>query len=122
MRRLAALLLIAVSGWMLWQIAGRFGGLTEQSIIEMLERELGNPNFLLPALGAVLGFCGGVVALLGGVGGAAIALIGGVIAMGFAVYAGQPFWTGDWQVWNTEAAPAVAILVLAGLTAITGRG
>jgi hypothetical protein len=121
MRRLAALLLIAASGWMLWQIAGRFGGLTEQSIFEMLERELGNPSFLLPALGGVLGFLGGVIALLGGVGGAAIAMIGGVIAAGFAAYAGQPFWTGDWQVWNNEAMVGAGILVLAGLTAILGR-
>jgi hypothetical protein len=121
MRRLAALLLIAAAGWMLWQLAGRFGGLTERSIVEMLERELGNPSFLLPALGGVLAFCGGVIALLGGVGGAAIAIIGGVITVGFAVYVGQPFWTGDWHVWNSEAMVGAAILVLAGLTAILGR-
>jgi hypothetical protein len=121
MRRLAALLLIAASAWMLWLIAMRFGGLAEQTIVQLLEHELGNPDFLLPTFGAVLGFCGGVIALVGGVGGAAIAMIGGVIATGFAVYVGMPFWTGDWRVWNNEAAVAAALLGLAGLTAIMGR-
>jgi hypothetical protein len=122
MRRLAALLLIATAGWMLYQTVGNFGDFTKDSLAEIVERELDNPNFLVPLAGSVLGLAGGLVAVFGGVGGAAIAMIGGVLATGFAVYAGQPDLSGEWRIWENPVFVGIAMLLLAGLVALLGRG
>lgn len=122
MRRLVALLLIATSAWMLYQLVLRHHGFDEIGLVEMLRREYANPDFAFPAIAAVLGALGGLIALVGGVGGAAIAMIGGVIAAGFAMYAGGPIWTGDWRLWENQTLLSIALLSLAGVTALLGRG
>ncbi len=121
MRRLAALLLIATSAWLLYQVIQEFIGMSNLALDARFMRQLGNINFLVPAVGAVLGLLGGLVAFFGGVGGAALAMCGGVVAAGFFLYAGDPFWSGDWKVWKNEAAVGLAILILSGVAAIMGR-
>jgi len=115
------LLLIATSAWMLYQLAWRHHGFDEIGLVEMLRREFDNPSFAFPAIGAMLVFLGGFIAFVGGVGGAAIAMIGGVVAAGFAMYVGGPVWTGDWRLWENQTLLSIAMLSLAGLTAILGR-
>jgi hypothetical protein len=122
MRRLVALLLIATSAWMLYQLAWRHHGFGDVGLVEMVLREVDNPEFAFPAIAAVMGALGGLIALVGGVGGAAIAMIGGVIAAGFAMYVGGPIWTGDWRLWENQTLLSIALLSLAGVTALLGRG
>ncbi len=122
MRRLVALLLIATSAWMLYQLAWRHHGFGEIGLVEMLRREYANPDFAYPAIAAVLGVGGGMIALIGGVGGAAIAMIGGVIAAGYAMYVGGLVWTGDWRLWENQTILSIALLSLAGVVALLGRG
>jgi hypothetical protein len=119
MRRIAALLLIATSGWLLYQTMGHFVGLSPSALYENFARELGNPGFLLPALGGTLGLAGGLIAFFGGPGGAAIAMIGGVAIAGFAFTLNQSF--DVMRIWENEAAVGIAILVLAAFTALLGR-
>jgi len=121
MRRLSALLLIAVSGWLLYQTMWRVGGFQEPDLLKVFERELGSPTFFFPALGGAFGFLGGLIALVGGPGGAIIALIGGVIAAGFALYGGTPVWTADGIFWMNPTIISIAMLPMAGAVAILGR-
>lgn len=119
MRRIAALLLIATSGWLLYQTMGHFVGLSPSALYENFARELGNPAFLLPALGGTLGLAGGLIAFFGGPGGAAIAMIGGIAVAGFAFTLHQSFEIA--RIWENEAAVGITMLILAGLTALLGR-
>jgi hypothetical protein len=122
MRRLVALLLIATSAWMLYLIVWRHHGFGDVGLVEMFRREYNNPEFAFPAIAAVLGALGGLIALVGGVGGAAIAMIGGVIAAGFAMYVGGEVWNGSWRLWENQTVLSIALLSLAGVTALLGRG
>jgi hypothetical protein len=82
-------------------------------------QQLGQPGFLVPAVGGVLGLFGGLIVFFGGPGGAAIAMLGGVAAAGFAISLKQSL---DFtRIWENELAVGVTILVLAGLTAVMGR-
>lgn len=121
MRRLAALLILAVSGWVLVRTAGHFVGLTDLGDAERLMPLLSNPDFVVPTIGGAFGAIGGVIVLLGGVGGAALAMVGGVVAAGFAIYVEKPLWTGDWRLWENDLAVGLAMLLLAGLVAIMSR-
>jgi hypothetical protein len=121
MRRIAAVLLIATSAWLLYQTREHLGGAASEQFVDRVMASLGDMNFLLPALGGALGLVGGLLVLFGGVGGAAISLIGGMVAAGFAVYAGKPFWTADSPIWLSEAAIGIVMLALAGIAAILGR-
>ena len=121
MRRIAAVLLIATSAWLLYQTREQLAGPVDAQLLDRLMDSFGNINFLLPAIGGALGLIGGLLVLFGGVGGAAISMIGGMVAAGFAVYAGKPFWTADSAVWYSEAAIGVVMLALAGTAAILGR-
>ena len=120
MRRLAAILLILTSGWLLYQSSEHFAAVGQLNF-EQLIRQSGNLNFMLPAAGGLLGLLGGLIVLFGGVGGAVLAMIGGVVAAGFAIYIGKPLWSGDWQIWNNEATVGLVMLILAGLAAVLGR-
>ena len=121
MRRIAAVLLIATSAWLLYQTREHLGGAADAQFIDRVMASLGDLNFMLPAVGGVLGLLGGMLVLLGGPAGAAISMVGGLVAAGFAVYAGKPFWTADSAIWYSEAAIGVVILALAGIAAILGR-
>lgn len=121
LRRVAALLLIASSGWLLYQTTDHFIGAEMTGLSDRFFSKLSDVNFILPAIGGVLGLLGGLIVLFGGVGGAALALVGGVIAAGFSLYIGKSFWTGSLDIWNNEAVVGLAILILAGLAALMGR-
>ena len=121
MRRIAAVLLIATSAWLLYQTREHLGGAADAQLLDRVMASLGNLNFILPAVGSVLGLLGGMLVLLGGPAGAAISMIGGLVAAGFAVYAGRPFWTSESAIWYSEAAIGVVMLALAGTAAILGR-
>jgi hypothetical protein len=121
-RRLAALLLIASSGWLLYQTTEHFVGLSQIGLADRLIGALGEMKFLLPSVGGLLGLLGGLIVFFGGVGGAAIAIIGGLVAAGFSIYVGQSFIPAAGQdVWRNEALVGLAILLLAGVAAIMGR-
>lgn len=119
LRRIAALLLIASSGWLLYQTANHYLGGIDYILSERMVQQLGQPKFLVPAIGGALGLFGGLIVFFGGPGGAAIAMIGGVAAAGFAMTVKQHFDIA--RFWENELAVGVTILVLAGITAITGR-
>jgi len=121
LRRVAALLLIATSGWLLYQTTEHFIGIEIEGLTDRFVKKIGDVNFVLPAIGGVLGLLGGLVVLFGGVGGAALALVGGVIAAGFSLYIGKSFWTGSLDIWNNEAVVGLTILILAALAALMGR-
>ncbi len=119
LRRIVALLLIASSGWLLYQVADQYLGGIDYILSERLAHQLGQPKFLIPAIGGALGLFGGLIVFLGGPGGAAIAMIGGVAAAGFAMTLKQHF--DITRIWENELAVGITMLVLAGITAITAR-
>lgn len=119
MRRLIALLLIAASGWLLYQTSEVFIGSTSQSMSADLWRTLSNPRVILPLAGGFMGLLGGLIAFFGGAGGAAIAMIGGLVAAGVSLYLGASF--SGREIWNNEAVVGIVILVLSGVAALIGR-
>ena len=122
MRRIAALLLIASSGWLLYQTTEQFVGLAQVGMLDRFIQQIGNVKFLLPAIGGLLGLLGGLVVFFGGVGGAAIAIMGGMVAAGFALYIGQSLLPpAGTAIWQSEAFVGLVILLLAGATALMGR-
>lgn len=121
MRRIAAVLLIATSAWLLYQSREALLNPPEMDLVQRLMSHAGDINFLLPVIGGLLGLIGGLLVLFGGPAGAAISMIGGMVAAGFAVYAGKPFWTADSAIWYSEAAIGVVMLALAGTAALLGR-
>lgn len=121
MRRIAALLLIASSGWLLYQTTEQFVGLAQFGVLERLVHQIGNAKFILPAIGGLLGLLGGLIAFFGGVGGAAIALIGGLVAAGFSFYIGSSVIPSGVDIWKNEGFVGLVILGLAGITAVMGR-
>lgn len=121
MRRIAAVLLIATSAWLLYQSREPLLGPGDGDLVSRFMAHLGDINFILPVAGGVLGLLGGLLVLFGGPAGAAISMVGGMVAAGFAVYAGKPFWTADSSIWTSEAAIGVVMLILAGAAAILGR-
>ena len=119
LRRVVALLLIASSGWLLYQAAHDYLGGIDYLLSERAVHQLGQTGFVVPAIGGVLGLLGGLIIVFGGPGGAAIAMLGGVAAAGFAMSLKQPFDVS--RFWENELAVGIAILVLAALTAVMGR-
>jgi len=118
-RRIAALLLIATSGWLLYQTAiGKLGGI-DYLLSDRMVHQLGDMSFVLPMAGGLLGLMGGLIIFLGGPGGAAIAMIGGVVVAGFAVSLKEQFHL--LRFWENELAVGASILALAGITAVIGR-
>ena len=119
LRRIVALLLIASSGWLLYQTADNYLGGIGYLLSDRMVHQLSQTGFVVPAIGAALGLMGGLLVFFGGPGGAALAMLGGVAAAGFAVSMKQSI---DFtHPWENELAVGAAILVLAGLTAIMGR-
>jgi hypothetical protein len=119
LRRIAALLLIATSTWLLFQTRDHF--LDGGSLLTRLTNEIDNPYFFGPAIGGVLGLAGGLIAFFGGVGGATIAFLGGLTSAGLAVYLGQQLMPPDFRIWESETSVGVTILALAAIAASMGR-
>ena len=88
LRRVVALLLIASSGWLLYQTANTYLGGIGYLLSERAVHQLSQTGFIVPAIGGALGLFGGLIVFFGGPGGAAIAMLGGVAAAGFAAAAG----------------------------------
>ncbi len=119
LRRVVALLLIASSGWLLYQTANDYLGGIGYLLSDRAVHQLGQAGFVAPAIGGALGLLGGLIVFFGGPGGAALAMLGGVAAAGFAISLRQ---TIDFtRFWENELAVGVTILVLAGVTAVMGR-
>ncbi len=117
MRRIAALLLVVTSGWLLYQTSEAFIG--QGSVMSTdLFRTISNPKIFVPLAGGFMGLLGGLLVFFGGAGGAAIALIGGLLSAGFALSIGQKF-TG--QIWENELAVGLVMLGLAACAALMGR-
>lgn len=118
-RRIAALLLVATSGWLLYQAVIQHLGGIDYVLSDRLAHHLSDMSFLVPAVGGVLGLMGGLIIFFGGPGGAAIAMIGGVAVAGFAMTLKQQFHL--LRFWENELAVGASILILAGITAVIGR-
>ena len=85
LRRIVALLLIASSGWLLYQTADNYLGGIGSLLSDRAVHQLSQTAFVVPAIGGALGLMGGLIVFFGGPGGAALAMLGGVAAAGFAV-------------------------------------
>ena len=120
MRRLFAIMLIATSGWLLHQTVGyNFGGVGP-SFWTALSNQADKPAFLIPTIGGVLCFLGGLTVFFGGPGGAALALMGGVAVAGFGLTLKETFKLD--HIWDNELTVGVLMLMLAAMTASTTRG
>lgn len=119
MRRLFALLLIATSGWLLYQTATIHLGSIENLFSREMLAQSDNMKFMVPAVGSLMGLLGGLTVFFGGPGGAAIALLGGVGVSGFAIALKETFDLKDF--WHNEMAVGVVMLMLAGMTASISR-
>ena len=82
MRRVFAILLIAASGWLLYQTAIQHLGSVERLFSGEVLAHKDDLAFLMPALGGALGLLGGLTVFFNGPGGAAIAMAGGLAAGG----------------------------------------
>ncbi len=91
MRRVFAILLIAASGWLLYQTAIQHLGSVERLFSGEVLAHKDDLAFLMPALGGALGLLGGLTVFFNGPGGAAIAMAGGLAAAGFTLTLKQTF-------------------------------
>lgn len=120
MRRLFALLLIATSGWLLYQTANEHLGSFERLFwtSEVLAHQ-DDMAFVMPALGGLLGMLGGLTVFFNGPGGAALAVIGGVAVAGFTITLKQTFELD--HVLDNELVVGATMLMLAIMTASITR-
>ena len=79
LRRVVALLLIASSGWLLYQTANDYLGGIGYLLSDRAVRQLGQAGFVAPAIGGALGLMGGLIVFFGGPGGAAIAMLAALL-------------------------------------------
>lgn len=119
MRRFFALLLIATSGWLLYQTVGQHFSGAGPSFWNELTRHWGKLAFLVPAIGGMLGLLGGLTVFFGGPGGASLALVGGLGVAGFALTVNETFKLDHF--WDNEMAVGVVMLMLAAMTASMSR-
>lgn len=119
MRRIFALMLIATSGWLMYQTANtHIGGVSHLLSWDMTKR-LHDLNFSVPAAGALLGLLGGLTVFFNGPGGAALAMIGGLAVAGFTVGLKQTFELN--HILDNEMAVGATMLMLAIMTASIDR-
>jgi len=117
MRRIAALLLILTSGWLLYQTSREFPHFSGRMSPELM-RAMMQVNILAPLAAGLLGLFGGLLVFLGGGGGAGIALIGALIAVAFSATAGAGF---IGPIWEDELVVGATMLVLALAAALMKR-
>jgi hypothetical protein len=119
MRRIFALMLIATSGWLMYQTANtHLGGVSHLFSPQMMSR-LNDLKFAVPAGGALLGLLGGLTVFFNGPGGAALAIIGGIAVAGFTVTLKQTFELD--HILDNEMAVGATMLMLAIMTASMTR-
>jgi len=113
MRRIFALLLIATSGWLLYQTATDQLGGVDHLLTQAALAQSDNPRFMFPAVGGLLGLLGGLTVFFGGPGGAMLALIGAVAVSGFALTLKETFELDHFL--DNEMAVGVTMLMLAAM-------
>ena len=121
MRRLTALVLFAVSLWLIDHTCHVVLGADVSAMVAHLPSRAGDPSFLFPVGGGLFGAIGGLIILFGGPGGAALAMLGGVIATGYAFYADQPFAVPGMRVWESDVLVSLALLFLGSCAAVMAR-
>jgi hypothetical protein len=119
MRRLFAIMLIAISGWLMYRTANDWLGGVDHLLSPQLARYLGEPNFIFPMVGSLLGLLGGLTVFFCGPGGATLALAGGLAVAGFALNLDQTPELDNF--WDNQLSVGVVILMLAALTASITR-
>jgi hypothetical protein len=119
MRRVFAILLIAASGWLLYQTAIQHLGSVERLFSGKVLAHKDDLAFLMPALGGALGLLGGLTVFFNGPGGAAIAMAGGLAAAGFTLTLKQTFELD--HVLDNELVVGACILMLAIITGSIDR-
>lgn len=120
MRRLFALMLIAISGWLFYRTANTWLGGVDHVLSPSIAGYLDEPDFMFPIVGSVLALLGGLTAFFGGPGGAVIALLGGLGVAGFALNIDQTLDLNHF--WDNQLAVGVVILMLAAMAGSTSRG
>jgi len=119
MRRVFAILLIAASGWLLYQTAIQHLGSVERLFSGEVLAHKDDLAFLMPGLGGALGLLGGLTVFFNGPGGAAIAMAGGLAAAGFTLTLKQTFELD--HVLDNELVVGACILMLAIITGSIDR-
>jgi len=119
MRRVFAILLIAASGWLLYQTAIQHLGSVERLFSGEVLAHKDDLAFLMPALGGALGLLGGLTVFFNGPGGAAIAMAGGLAAAGFTLTLKQTFELD--HLLDNELVVGACILMLAIITGSIDR-
>lgn len=123
MRRLFALLLIAASGWLLYQTANHHLGSVERLFSDDVLALRNDLAFVMPALGGALGLLGGLTVFFNGPGGAALAMVGGLAAAAFTLTLKQTFELD--HLLENELVVGACILMLAiitgSITRVTAR-
>lgn len=119
MRRVFAILLIAASGWLLYQTAIQHLGSVERLFSGEVLAHKDDLAFLMPGLGGALGLLGGLTVFFNGPGGAAIAMAGGLAAAGFTLTLKQTFELD--HLLDNELVVGACILMLAIITGSIDR-
>lgn len=119
MRRLFALLLIATSGWLLYQTANHHLGSVERLFSNDVLAHKNDLAFVMPAVGGALGLLGGLTVFFNGPGGAALAMAGGLAVAGFTLTLKQTFEMD--HLLDNELVVGVCILMLAVITGSISR-
>lgn len=119
MRRLFALLLIATSGWLLYQTANHHLGGIERLFSDDVLEHRNDMSFVMPALGGALGLLGGLTVFFNGPGGAALAMAGGLAVAGFTLTLKQTFELD--HILDNELAVGATMLMLAAMAGSISR-
>jgi hypothetical protein len=114
MRRMFALLLIATSGWLLYQTATHHLGSVAALFSDDVLAHKDDMAFVMPAAGGALGLLGGLTVFFNGPGGALLAMMGGIAVAGFTLTLKQTFEID--HVLDNELVVGASMLMLAVMT------
>jgi hypothetical protein len=109
-----ALLLIATSGWLLYQTATHHLGSVAALFSDDVLAHKDDMAFVMPAAGGALGLLGGLTVFFNGPGGALLAMMGGVAVAGFTLTLKQTFEID--HVLDNELVVGASMLMLAVMT------
>jgi hypothetical protein len=109
-----ALLLIATSGWLLYQTATHHLGSVAALFSDDVLAHRDDMAFVMPAAGGALGLLGGLTVFFNGPGGALLAMMGGVAVAGFTLTLKQTFEID--HVLDNELVVGASMLMLAVMT------
>jgi hypothetical protein len=109
-----ALLLIATSGWLLYQTATHHLGSVAALFSDDVLAHKDDMAFVMPAAGGALGLLGGLTVFFNGPGGALLAMMGGIAVAGFTLTLKQTFEID--HVLDNELVVGASMLMLAVMT------